>query len=112
MSDCAHYKYCGADCNGPSQGAITRPHPARVADCIKKIEAERDSLRAIIGSLLNTYSRILDELKARRWITEGRGSYRYDDDRYREETGFAFDAIRSLVEEALARARKDLEGKK
>jgi hypothetical protein len=45
--------------------------------------------------------RIVAEIKARRWITEGRGPYRYDDDEYRRETGYALDAIEKIAQEAL-----------
>ena len=38
------------------------------------------------------------ELSARRWITEGRGPYDWDDDRYRDETRHAFDAIEKILD--------------
>lgn len=41
---------------------------------------------------------IKDEIKSRQWITEGRGPYEWDDDRYREEAGLAFDAILDLIQ--------------
>jgi hypothetical protein len=40
------------------------------------------------------------EIEARHWITEGRGAYAWDDDRYRWETANAFSAIKKIHENA------------
>lgn len=47
-------------------------------------------------------NRILEEIKSRRWICDGRGPYQYDDDRYRQEAGWAFEEIEKIVKEARA----------
>jgi hypothetical protein len=44
---------------------------------------------------------IRTEICSRRWITEGRGSYAWDDDRYRDEAHEAFIAVLDLVEKGL-----------
>lgn len=49
---------------------------------------------------------IREEVKGRRWISDGRGSYTYDDDGYRKETGFALDAIEKIAVDALAASGK------
>jgi len=57
------------------------------------VESESELRRAMV--------KILNEVKTRRWICEGRGPYTYDDDRYRAETGFALDAIEEIARKAL-----------
>lgn len=56
--------------------------------------------------LAGALAKIREEVKGRRWICEGRGPYTYDDDRYRQETGFALDAIEKLAADALAASGK------
>jgi hypothetical protein len=75
-----------------------------------KILKERDDLRAALDrdktGLAAALSKIRDEVKARRWICDGRGPYTHDDDRYRQETGFALDAIEKTAAESLAASGK------
>ncbi len=42
------------------------------------------------------------EVKGRRWICDGRGSYAYDNERCRQETGWALDAIEKIATDALS----------
>ena len=70
---------------------------------IKKLEAALDRDKTGLGSAL---AAICQEVKGRRWISEGRGPYPYDDDRYRKETRFAFDAIEKLAVDALSASGK------
>ena len=78
---------------------------------------ERDTLLLQVRDLQNALDRdktglgaalaaIREEVKGRRWICEGRGPYTYDDDRYRQETGFAFNVIEKLAGDALAASGK------
>lgn len=81
------------------------------------LRAERDRLRAEVERLRAALDRdktglaaalaeITAEVKGRRWICQGRGSYTYDDDRYRREAGFAFDAIEKIAVAALSASGK------
>lgn len=65
----------------------------------KALDRDKTGLAAALAA-------IREEVKGRRWICEGRGPYTYDDDRYRQETGFALDAIEKLAAEALAASGK------
>lgn len=49
---------------------------------------------------------VLDEVKGRRWVVQGRGSYEWNDDKYRQETGLALDAIEKIAKDALAASGK------
>lgn len=70
---------------------------------IKKLEGALDRDKTGLGSALAS---ICQEVKGRRWICDGRGPYTYDDDRYRKETSFAFDAIEKLAVDALSASGK------
>ena len=68
-------------------------------DVVQGLQAESDALFDIINE-------IKKELDARWWIFEGRGSYAWDDDQYRRETGWSFNAIRDLLEIAVRNGRQ------
>ena len=44
---------------------------------------------------------ILDEIESRKWILDGRGSYEWDDDRYRQETRWVMEAVTKIANDAL-----------
>lgn len=66
---------------------------------VEELRAALDRDKTGLGEAL---SKVLVEVGARRWVVEGRGSYNFDDDGYRRETGWALDAIEKLAREALA----------
>ncbi len=68
----------------------------RLAEAFKQ---ESDALFDVING-------VKQELKSRDWIFEGRGPYQWDDDRYREEAGLAFAAMKDIVEKAVRPARE------
>lgn len=70
---------------------------------IKKLEGALDRDKTGLAGAL---AAIREEIKGRRWICDGRGSYTYDDERYRKETGFALDAIEKIAAEALMASGK------
>lgn len=95
-----------------------------------ELAAERDRLKRIIESdrtkVCDGVNALKGVIASRRWLTEGRGPYAWDDDRYRQEFRDAADAIvkalgpletlagnlkdsPTTTDEVLA-ARKDLEG--
>lgn len=74
-------------------------------------EGRKEERRHGNDKFWNITNKILHELNCRWWITEGRGSYAYDDDRYREETRYAFEAIQAMIEEAQIQMRQSLGGK-
>jgi hypothetical protein len=53
--------------------------------------------------LYEVLRRIRHEIDRRSWIGRGRGSYHYDDDRYRHEVNDAFDAMVKIIDPAIAR---------
>lgn len=91
---------------------------AEVAALGRQLESDRTKVAECI-------TKAKREIDSRHWITEGRGSYEWDDDRYREEFYAAAVSIRSALEpldkiaadwsqcpksaKAVAEARIDLE---
>ena len=65
-----------------------------------KYKEEIERLKGESELFWQTTNAIKHDLECRHWITEGRGSYAHDDERYRKETGWAFDAIRDLIDKA------------
>jgi hypothetical protein len=55
------------------------------------IERDRTEVARGIGAVRN-------EIRAREWLRLGRGSYEYNDDRWRDEFGAAIDAIEAAME--------------
>ena len=68
-----------------------------VVDELCEIRELRRALEADAADLWRVTNAVLNELRQRWWITEGRGSYEFDDDRYRTETRQAFEAIEQIV---------------
>lgn len=62
------------------------------------LHADQTGLAAGLESVLNV-------VKGFWWVTEGRGSYEWDDDRYREEMGNMLCAVRDEAQKALDRWR-------
>ena len=56
--------------------------------------------------LANSLVKIKELVEGYSWITEGRGPYPYDDDRYREEIGHCLDEISKEVNAALTKTSK------
>ena len=56
-----------------------------------------------------TTNEILREIKAHWWITEGRGSYSWNDKHYQEETLHAFNAVKDIIEEAQKESNAQLQ---
>ncbi len=73
---------------------------ARVAHVRSLIDRDRTGLAA-------TLNKIVDHVSAHTWLLEGRGSYEWDDDKYREEAGHA---MRPVIE--IARAGLNESGKR
>ena len=49
---------------------------------------------------------VVQRIKGGWWITEGRGPYEWDDDRYRDETATAFNEVQSIALKGLAESGK------
>lgn len=75
---------------GPLAGS-TGAEPARVQELEAVIERDRTAIAEHITNLRK-------ELESREWLTEGRGSYEWDDDRYRQEFLWAGQALRKAME--------------
>jgi len=73
-------------------------------DVLWLAKADNLDARAEAAALLHAANAVLAEIKARSWVTEGRGPYEWDDDRYRDETRYAFDAVVAALQPALSAA--------
>ncbi|KKL84053.1 hypothetical protein LCGC14_1968580 [marine sediment metagenome] len=74
-----------------------------IRECHGKLlkEAVKAAEQALIddaSDLWRVTNNIKKEIESRQWITEGRGPYEWDDERYQEETKVAFDAVLKLIE--------------
>ena len=67
----------------------------RVSELKAALDRDKTGLAAGLASINR-------EVADRRWICDGRGSYEYDDERYRKETGWALDAIEKIATDALS----------
>jgi hypothetical protein len=63
-----------------------------------EIDKYKGALEADATDLWKITGAIKKEVKEHWWITEGCGSYTHDDERYRQETQWAFEAILKLIE--------------
>jgi len=80
------YLSCADELEQALADAPTEPHPAEMA-------LEHD--RTLVAECV---TRIKKELESYQWLTEGRGSYEWDDDRWMEEFKTARKAIREALE--------------
>jgi len=71
---------------------------ARLSERVTMLEAALDRDKT---GLAKGLSKVLELVAGYWWITEGRGSYSWDDDRYRDETGNALSDIRDAATQAL-----------
>ena len=70
----------------------------------KLVSGLRDAVAAIDrdrSGMAKALAAIASEVKSRLWITEGRGPYDWDDDRYKEEAGVCLRAVLVLADDAL-----------
>ena len=81
---------------------------ARLARLEAALDRDKTGLAAALAE-------IVKEARAARWITDGRGSYAWDDHRYRQETGWFCERVAKIAEVALrasgALANAALEGR-
>lgn len=80
--------------------AVENSHAAlrkQVEAAEAKVTALRDALEADVTDLWQVTNAIKAAIDARDWITQGRGPYAWDDDRYKEEAGRAFQDILALI---------------
>ncbi len=80
-----------------------------LTNCLAKRNAEIETLREDLKKALAANERdrtrmhqvlrgIDEEITGRMWLLEGRGSYEWDDDKYREEFGWAVKALQEKLE--------------
>jgi hypothetical protein len=88
---------------------------ARVAELEARAEELTDALHRDRTGLAAALGRVVDSVKGRMWVTEGRGAYEWDDDRYKEEAGEALREAMGIAIQALRDsgtiANKALNGK-
>lgn len=81
---------------------------------IDMLRQERDEARALVrdlvrlfdadlGGLATTLKKISKHASGFTWIVDGRGSYEWTDDRYREEAGNALRPIIEMADKAYSR---------
>ena len=84
---CLFCHFSGDPTELKTHSATCEGHPLRAA--VERLTRERDEARAAIESdrtkLADAVTAIDKALDSRFWLTEGRGSYAWDDDRYRQE---------------------------
>lgn len=62
---------------------------------VRKALAANERDRATLHKIVR---QIDDEITGRMWLLEGRGCYEWDDDRYRQEFGWAVNALQAKLE--------------
>ena len=104
MKDCEQGDIDGhglMQCSIHKQSLVFCAHDANLKNAELRAALDRDKT-----GLAHALAEIVNEVKARRWVVQGRGDYAFDDDRYRQETGWALDAIEKLANDALAASGK------
>ena len=75
----------------PSMGCvITRAATQAAADEIERLKAVNERDRSQVAEVFNA---IMEAIRRREWLRLGRGSYEYDDDRWRGEFSQAIDEV-------------------
>ena len=65
------------------------------------VDGLRNALDRDKTGLAAALAAIVREVNGRAWIQDGRGSYEWDDDRYKQEAYWAFGAVKKIAVEAL-----------
>jgi len=74
---------------------------------LEAAEAERDRLlRAESDALFDLINAVKKEILSRDWILEGRGPYEWDDEDYKREAGWAFQAMQEILDKAVKDGRQ------
>ena len=73
----------------------------RVAGLATALRSARESIDKDHSGLAVALQAIRDEVKSRSWLTESRGCYEWDDDRYKEESYQLFQKVLGIVHTAL-----------
>lgn len=92
-----------------SKGWIWALDQDEMAERIVLLEFEKNGLAKLLDDALAANERdrtqlhrvvraIDDEITGRMWLLEGRGSYEWDDDKYRQEFGWAVKALQAKLE--------------
>jgi len=92
--------------NELGKNALTPTGIERLESAERQLAEAREALHKDESGLFAALRSIIDEIGKRRWITEGRGDYAHDDDRYRQETGAALGALKHIAETAIRESRK------
>lgn len=99
------YDYCDAHMPHHDRGEAVPRTKARFDAEVTRLRAESERLSAALNSdrtgLAAGLVAVIDRCKAGWWITESRGSYEWDDERYRDETRIALDAVVQIATLAL-----------
>jgi hypothetical protein len=94
---------CGSRCGKWDQCPTCAVSSERVRNLT--LEAEVRRVRALIHrdrtGLAAAIDAMVKEAAGRLWVVEGRGSYEWNDDRYRKETGAALRAVIEIGKKAL-----------
>lgn len=79
---------------------------AQVEKLIEENRKLQDAVDRDKSGLAGALGAVLKEVEGRRWVVQGRGSYEWNDDKYRQETGWALEAIEKIATDALAASAK------
>ena len=72
----------------------------------KQLAEVYQALQDDTSDLWRVTNAIKKEIEARDWILEGRGAYKWDDNRYKDETRITFEAVIKLIDEVQHPAQK------
>lgn len=82
----------------------------RLASTVLALVAEVKRLQLVLDrdgtGLAQGLAAIVKRVRSGWWITEGRGSYEWDDDRYRDETRIVLEEVQELAQTALRESGK------
>ena len=68
---------------------------------VQRLEAAERRLTEHDNLAVDAWNRLKKEIDERWWLTEGRGDFAYNDDRYRDEFHYALEAMRNIVDTAI-----------
>ena len=111
MMICPKAKECGEECFYPDHQiphadnwGCTKPHNSNGCPACIPVPSTPTSEGMLLQALQDDASdlwkvtnAIKKEIESRSWIMEGRGCYAWDDNRYKDETRIAFEAVLELI---------------
>lgn len=83
----------------------------KAADLVGDETRTQAILMGAVATLQRALQDIDEAVRCRLWVTDGRGPYEWDDDRYKEEAGDALRQVLLLSRQAMAQTHNILSGR-